>query len=765
MSLLINRFYRFGDFTLDTEQRVLLRDGKPLALTPKVFDTLLILIENSGQIVEKEELMRRLWPDTFVEEANLTFNIQQLRKFLSDNARDPRFIGTVTRRGYRFIADVEAVLSDKSPAVGQSAGRLESSDDVSPDAGNTLISQIEAQESGPALNSANENQASTPQEKIGVIPASDEASTSVRKMFIALAAAAVIVLAGAGLVFWRSSNDPDRRLGNRTDGKFSGAIPLKLEKLTGTGQSRRVAISPDGKHIAYTRHIEKQSSIWLRQLATNTNVEIVPPGEVIYGLAFANSGEYLYFVRGAPRTALYRVSLFGGVPTKIVEKPEGDFSVSFDDSQIAFIRQVTHPDGLREHHLIIVNADGTGERVLFVGTYPHVLNVPVWSPDDRAIICSYGNSQGGTQNERIIEVSVADGMKKELSSESFFHVTKLAWLPDRSGLIMSGRKNFEDITELWRVSYPSMETLQITEGLSTYLDLSIAAKGDKAVATQSIRNSDVWVGSSQEPRNLKKITQATDKLCWTPNGRLIYGSDASGNGDLWIMRADGTDQRQLTVGTAADFRPVVTPDNRYIVFVSNRTGALQIWRMNIDGSNQVPLTNRGSNDYPAVSPDGKWVIYNTTDDWHLWRVPIEGGEPVRLTDYPASYPSVSPDGKMIACLERNEPKVGLSILILGSEGGYRLKRIEFTRGGLSGSRMQWTADGKALVYAAELAGGAITINQQSLDSGPPEEIMSFDQDELFDFGYSIDGQFFAVIRGAWKHDVVLISDLNRYGAR
>ncbi len=102
----VNHVYRFGEFTVDAEQKVLLREGKPLALTPKVFDTLLILVENSGRIVEKEELMRRLWPDTFVEEANLTFNIQQLRKALGDKARHPSFIETVARRGYRFIAPV-----------------------------------------------------------------------------------------------------------------------------------------------------------------------------------------------------------------------------------------------------------------------------------------------------------------------------------------------------------------------------------------------------------------------------------------------------------------------------------------------------------------------------------------------------------------------------------------------------------------------------------------------------------------------------------
>jgi TolB-like protein/DNA-binding winged helix-turn-helix (wHTH) protein len=106
MSLLIQHFYRFTEFTVDTDQRVLLREGKPVPLTPKVFDTLLILLKGNGRIVEKEELMNGLWPETFVEEANLTFNIKQLRKSLGDDARRPRYIETVARRGYRFIASV-----------------------------------------------------------------------------------------------------------------------------------------------------------------------------------------------------------------------------------------------------------------------------------------------------------------------------------------------------------------------------------------------------------------------------------------------------------------------------------------------------------------------------------------------------------------------------------------------------------------------------------------------------------------------------------
>src|SRR5438093_8382834 len=120
------------------------------------------------------------------------------------------------------------------------------------------------------------------------------------------------------------------------------------------------------------------------------------------------------------------------------------------------------------------------------------MDVPVWSPGDRSILCAYGNSNGGGQSVSIIEVRAADGTKRELSSDAFFHIGKMAWLPDKSALIIAARKNAQDNKELWRVSYPGLEISQITEGLSDYLDLSVAADADRAVASQATRFSDLW---------------------------------------------------------------------------------------------------------------------------------------------------------------------------------------------------------------------------------------------------------------------------------
>ena len=758
MSLLIKHFYRFGEFTLDTDQRILLGDGKPLALTPKVFDTLLVLVENNGRIVSKEELMTRLWPDSFVEETNLTFNIKQLRKTLGDDARNPSYVETVARRGYRFIANVEEVLSERSPSS-QSDERFETFDAQSP----YVDSNTEVQRSGPAIQLAEEGRPAVAQRSPESVPATERVSTGVSKWFVALAAVLAIVLPGAALVLWSLSIGPDKNSGenNRVNRITPIASPLKLEKLTGTGQSRHVAISPDGKYLAYTRYFEKKSSVWLRQLATNSNIEIVPPTGDIYGLAFANSGEYLFFAKrvgpiGGPLlhlTALYRVPSVGGVATKVIERLEGNFSVSPDDSQIAFIRQAINREGQRQYALMVVNSDGTGERTLLVGAYPDELDVPVWTLDGQSIICSYGYSEGGGQDVRLIEVGLDDGVKKELSSERFFRIAKMAWSPDKSGLILSARKNLGDNNQLWRVSYPGMAISRITEELSSYLDLSIASGADRAAASNATLTSDIRVGPRGEPRNLKKITQAVGRICWTPNGRLVYTSTAGGNRDLWIMKPDGTEQRQLTVNAAVNVAPSVTPDSRHIVFISNRTGSNQIWRMDADGSNQIQLTDGPAKDHPAIAPDGKWVLFNTTDNWHLWKVSIEGGEPVRLTDYVSSRPSISPDGKMIACIGRTESKSELLILLF--EGGHPLKRFDFA--GWS-SRLQWTADGRALIYAVE-RNGATALIKLALNGSPTEEIMRFDEDELFSFGFSYDGQFLAVTRGGWQHDVVLISDL------
>src|SRR6266571_5006256 len=116
------RLYEFGKFRVDSEERLLLRNGEAVPLPPRVFDTLLLLVRNSGRALDKDALMKELWPDTFVEEVNLAQHISLLRKALGESPTEPQYIETIPRRGYRFLAKVAAIADGhalvKSPASG-----------------------------------------------------------------------------------------------------------------------------------------------------------------------------------------------------------------------------------------------------------------------------------------------------------------------------------------------------------------------------------------------------------------------------------------------------------------------------------------------------------------------------------------------------------------------------------------------------------------------------------------------------------------------
>ena len=116
----VGHSYEFGPFRLIPEERQLLRNNQPVPLTPKSFDLLLVLVENSGHLLEKAELMKRIWPESFVEEANLSVNVSALRRALGEGPNEHQYLETVQRRGYRFVASVKEhwAESPKSSSAG-----------------------------------------------------------------------------------------------------------------------------------------------------------------------------------------------------------------------------------------------------------------------------------------------------------------------------------------------------------------------------------------------------------------------------------------------------------------------------------------------------------------------------------------------------------------------------------------------------------------------------------------------------------------------
>jgi len=252
-------------------------------------------------------------------------------------------------------------------------------------------------------------------------------------------------------------------------------------------------------------------------------------------------------------------------------------------------------------------------------------------------------------------------------------------------------------------------------------------------------------------------------LSWTPDDRIAYITNESGNADVWLMAPDGSNRRQLTANMGQNLTPVVSPDGRYIVFLSTRDGSKKIWRMDLNGNNPQALTPGPADAFPTVSPDGKWVIYASQGaaKWTISKVSIDGGNAVQLSDKPAAMPAVSSDNKFVAYLYPDSED-GFApvnrIGIISIDGGAPVRTFSIQGSGTVTTTMHWSPDGSSLLYTVNTT-NVTNIWSQPLDGSPPKQVTDFKDSLMAGFAFSRDGKQLACSRGILLRDAVLISEV------
>ena len=182
--------------------------------------------------------------------------------------------------------------------------------------------------------------------------------------------------------------------------------------------------------------------------------------------------------------------------------------------------------------------------------------------------------------------------------------------------------------------------------------------------------------------------------------------------------------------------------------------------MDTDGGNLKQLTGGQGDRFPQSSPDGRWVVFHSerTGSLRLWKVSIDGGEPVRLTDKLTSNPTVSPDGSLVACWYRDDqPNTLTKVAIIPFAGGDPVKVLDIPSSVNIAAGPRWTPDGRALNYI-DTVNGVSNVWSLPLDGGPPKQLTDFKADQIFWFDFSRDGKQLALSRGTQTSDVVLIRD-------
>ncbi len=738
-----NRCFQFGPFHLDPADQLLLREGKPLSLAPKAFETLLYLVENPHRLVTREELIKAIWPNSFVEDGSLSVNISLIRRTLGDMRGGGPYIETVPRKGYRFLSDVRVLATEEqSVPLFAASTRSSSSQLASPAA-------LGLRELSTSLVAPGEPSITPPPRAAPLAPLLIRRSK-------ALAGVATVLL----LLGWATFVILKRR-------EIPPFASMSISRLTWRGDAVGAAISPDGKYVAYLLNEARGQSLWIRQVDAPGNIRLLAPEHAKYSnLTFSPDGNFLYYTKAAEDhlQVLYRIPVLGGDQIKLLARLSGPLSFSPDAKQFAFLR--VDPVAW-DASLMVANADGSGLRRITRRTRPRYFS-PLglaWLPDGRAIVCFAGDAAGyGSHAFHLIKVNVSDGVEEAVTSHTWSWAGPIASSVDGRSLLIAASEQAEDALQIWRVSQPGGQASRVTNDLNNYIQLSSSSDGKTLAAVQVDKAADLWIASADDlaaatPLPAGNIHGLND-LTWTPDGLIAYSARSGDYFRIFLLDKEGQLSKQLTTEPGDKTEIAVTPDGRYLLYQSDA----KIWRMNRDGSAPLQLSFGSHDVHPEPSPDSRSVLYASFAKWSpaiggkpiLWSVPIDGGHPTQLTTLATSLPQFSPDGKWIAAayFPRDDPRFSEEKIALFSRTGGSPIKI-FARGSSADDRIYWSPDGKGIDYTATHAGAA-NIWRQSLLGGPPLQLTRFTSDQIFDFAWSCGGKRLALARGKSVSDVVLI---------
>jgi Tol biopolymer transport system component/predicted Ser/Thr protein kinase len=531
---------------------------------------------------------------------------------------------------------------------------------------------------------------------------------------------------------------------------------MQITKLTESGKAELVAIAPDGRYIVYVLVDGEQQSLWVRNVATKSDVQVLPPEAVSFaGLSFSPDGDHIYFARSDKSTNnfryLYVMPVLGGAAQQLIRDVDSGLSFSPDGKQMVFLRGVPARTMTEVH---VANIDGSGDRQLAT-LHAASFNLvgAAWSPDGKSIaVPSY---QIGKENRWVLSIiQVADGSMRELFSGPDV-LGRPAWLPDGNALVIPFGLVRERRRQILIVDYPGGERHRFTNDLVSYgFNIDMTRDGQMLVAIENRQIAHIWVLQQGQTGQAKQITfgEATDTgVSPGPGGKLIVRNHLS---DLVLMNVDGT-QRTPLIPEAHNFNQVSSCGDRYVVFDSFSAKQVDLMRTDADGANPTKLGEEAF--VSTCSPDGKWVLFGTVSK--LYRVPVEGGTPEEVPGIPinAFGAAISPDGKWIAYeFSEGNPVPVPKFALIPAGGGTPTHVFQLP----SGSRgFRWSPAGEGLQFLLT-RNGATNVWEQPLAGGALRQVTSFSSGLIFDFSWSRDGKLLFLAKGETTSDVILMSNFH-----
>ena len=624
------RILRFGPFEADLETGELRKDGVKLALQIQPFQVLAILLKNSGGLVTREQLQSQIWPkDTFVDfDHALNTAITKIRLALGDNAEHPKYIETLPRRGYRFIAAVE-------------------------------LPEIETPDSG----------------------ATDGAGRKMRKRWLW----ALVAAAPGGLLFtlvaWRLIRNPLQSPsasievaplvalqgsqaspafspdGNQVAfGEYEGEDGAIYTSLIGGDKPLRLTVksgvccptwSPDNRQIAFMRFLEKGFSINVISALGGAEKTLYTSGSGLRGMCahldWSPDGKLLAFSEPRedrsynPRITLISLDDLSVRPLTSSIAPEYDCQPAFspDGLKVAFERGSV--GGLSKDLYVIPVSGGEPQRLTFDNSWG---GSPAWTQNGADIV--FSSNRGGPMN--LWRVSATGGPPRPVAG-----VSAMAYAPSisRKGSLLA-YEHGTFTTGIWRISLKDKTHLsdRATRLISARGMIntrpSFSLDGRKVVfESDRLGFSDIWY-CDNDGSNCTQLTSlhgTAGTARWSPDGhRIAFEFQSQHYYDVYVLEVpNGRPRRLLTFPEADNGAPNWSRDGNWIYFYSSHEkGPLQLWKVPFQGGTPVRVTKNGGV-YGTQSEDGRFLYYSKMEQSGIWKMPLNGGREERVLDQPEGY--------------------------------------------------------------------------------------------------------------------------------
>ena len=674
---------QFGPFLIDIAERVLRRDGETVPITPKAFDVLVALLEKPGQVISKEELLQKVWPDTFVEESNLSYNVFALRKALGDSAENSRYIETVPKKGYRFRAGV----SPQSPARhAQPASEFGAEPGRPSFTGGTRDSEhmILPFHKGLALSQvALERRAdpySPPAEPLPVPDVDQTRRVSIRQPWVWFAAGAVLLAAGFSAV--------QSRWGSAV------ATPPRAVPLTSLpGVVRSPSLSPDGTYVVFSWNGPKRDNpdLYVQQIGgTGPPSRLTSDPANDYSPSWSPDGRTIAFLRRGPagdKSGVWRIAPLGGPERKVAEiQPR---LPSFLPASLAWCPDstclfATDTLGADKPDALFRIALETGEKRQL--THPSVGRDadPAISPDGGMLVFRRDATPGSGEFYRLSlkDTNGSEGDPVRLTST--LYAGKPVWIPDSREILFSARGG------LWRLDTstggtPSRLPFVGQDGATPVVSRAPGA-GRRLVYVRSFADSNVWRVDTAQPgapaASPPVVAIASTRGDLTPNltpdgRRVVFLSDRSGEYEFWVADPDGSNAFQLTSMAIIPGYPKWSPDHTMIAFHGDPDGRPDVLVVPARGGQPRNITKGTTGAvYPSFSRDGQWIYFaagGERGEPRIWKMTVGGGAPVQVTDTAGAIAIESYGGDLFYVDTTNGPG---TVWRLPHGGGPAVKIVE-----------------------------------------------------------------------------------------